>query len=109
MPEQDFEVVIGNCAGKGAKVSAYDPLTNESVPVELVKDKCSADRLAVKLKSVDYPRFFLIEEAKPGVLIQDPEGHLRRGRDAERVLADEYPGQECKNHLRQRLAEPGRQ
>jgi hypothetical protein len=73
MPEQDFEVVIGNCAGKGAKVSAYDPLTNESVPVELVKGKCSADRLAVKLKAVDYPRFLLIEEAKPGILIQDPK------------------------------------
>ena len=73
MPEQDFEVVIGNCAGKGAKVSAYDPLTNESVPVELVKDKCSADRLAVKLKAVDYPRFLVIEEAKPGILIQDPK------------------------------------
>ncbi len=73
MPEQDFEVVIGNCAGKGAKVSAYDPLTNEFVPVELVEDKCSADRLTVKLKTVDYPRFLLIEEAKPGVLIQDPK------------------------------------
>jgi hypothetical protein len=56
MPEQDFEVTIGNCAGKGAKVSAYDPLTNESVSVELVEDKCSADRLTVKLKAVDYPR-----------------------------------------------------
>ena len=41
--------------GKGAKVSAYDPLTNESVPVELVEEKCSADRLAVKLKAVTIP------------------------------------------------------
>ena len=73
MPEQEFEIVIGNCAGKSAKVSAYDPLTNESVPVGLVEDKCSADRLTVKLKTVDYPRFLLIEESTPGVLIQDPK------------------------------------
>lgn len=73
MPEQEFEVTIGNCAGSGAKVSAYDPLTNESVPVELVKDKCSANQLTVKLKTVDYPRFLLIEEEEPGILIQDPK------------------------------------
>ncbi len=73
MPEQDFEVTIGNCAGKGSKVFAYDPLTSESVPVELVEEKCSADRLTVKLKTVDHPRFLLIEEAKPGILIQDPK------------------------------------
>jgi hypothetical protein len=73
MPEQDFEVTIDNCAGRGANVSAYDPLTEEWVPVELVKDKCAADRLTVKLKTVDYPRFLLIEEAEPGVLIQDPK------------------------------------
>ena len=73
MPEQEFEVVVGNCAGADAKVSAYDPLTNESVPVELVKEKCSANRLAVKVKSVDYPRFLLIEEAEPGVLIEAPQ------------------------------------
>ena len=73
MPEQEFEVTIGNCAGTGAKVSVYDPLTNESVPVELVKDKSSTNRLTVKLKTVDYPRFLVVEEAKPGILIQDPK------------------------------------
>jgi hypothetical protein len=73
MPEQEFEVTIGNCAGAGAKASVYDPLTNESVPVKLVKDKSSANRLTVKLKTVDYPRFLVIEEAEPGILIQDPK------------------------------------
>jgi hypothetical protein len=73
MPEQELEVTIGNCAGAGAKVSVYDPLTNESVPVELVKEKCSTNQLTVKLKTVDYPRFLLVEEAEPGILIQDPK------------------------------------
>jgi hypothetical protein len=73
MPEQEFEVTIGNCAGAGAKASVYDPLTNESVPVKLVKDKSCANRLTVKLKTVDYPRYLVIEEAEPGILIQDPK------------------------------------
>lgn len=73
MPDQDFDVTIGNCAGTGAKVSVYDPMTNVAVPVSVVADKTSATQLTVRLKTVDYPRFLLIEEAAPGPLIQNPQ------------------------------------
>ena len=73
LPDQDFEVTIGNCAGQGAKVSVYDPLTNTAVPVALVPEKCSATQLTVKLSTVDYPRFLTVEEAQPGPLIQNPQ------------------------------------
>ena len=73
MPDQDFDVTIGNCAGTGAKVSVYDPMTNTSVPVSIVEDKTSDTKLTVKLKTVDYPRFLVIEEAQPGPLIQNPK------------------------------------
>lgn len=73
MPDEDFEVTVGNCAGKGAKVSVYDPMTNVAVPVSLVDGKCSATQLTVRLKTVDYPRFLLVEEAAPGPIIQSPK------------------------------------
>ena len=71
MPEQDFDVTIGNVAGANAKVSAYDPLTNTSVPVAVLKSTpCT---LTVKLKTVDYPRILVVEEQKIGPQILDPK------------------------------------
>ncbi len=71
MPDQEFEVTIGNCAGKGAKVSAYDPLSNAAVPVQVVSSTPAT--LTVRLKTVDYPRVLMVEEAKVGPQILDPK------------------------------------
>ncbi len=70
MPDQEFDVQIGNCAGTGAKVSAYDPLTNTAVPVKVVS--ATGNSLTVRLQTSDYPRVLTVEEAKVGPQILDP-------------------------------------
>jgi len=83
MPEQTFDLTLRNLRGTGAKVSAWDPLTDQSVPVAvLASDKNS---LKVQLETVDYPRFLLLEESKPGPLIVTPE--LRREPDGRARLS----------------------
>lgn len=77
MPEQDFDVSIGNCLGNNALVSAYDPLTNTATPVQVVQ--ATQTTLIVRLKTVDYPRVLLIEEARPGPQILEPQ--VVAGRD----------------------------
>ena len=72
MPDQDYEVTIGNCNGLGAHVSVYDPMTNQPVPVQVVAGKSSATQLTVRLKTTDYPRCLTVEEASPGPLIEQP-------------------------------------
>jgi hypothetical protein len=71
MPAQEFDVTIGNCAGQGATVSAFDPLSNTEVPVKVVAS--TRDTLTVRLPTVDYPRVLLITEAKPGPQILNPK------------------------------------
>jgi hypothetical protein len=40
MPEQIFDLTLQNLRGDGAKVSAWDPMTDQSVPVSvLASDK----------------------------------------------------------------------
>jgi hypothetical protein len=79
MPQQTFDLTLRNLRGAGAKVSAWDPLKDQSVPVAvLASDKNS---LKVQLETVDYPRFLLVEESKPGPLIVAPE--LRRETDGQ--------------------------
>ncbi len=84
MPEQEFDVTIGNCAGQNAKVSAYDPLTNTSVPTTVVAS--SPNTLTVRLKSVDYPRVLVITEAKNGPQILD----AKVAADAQGVLTVQW-------------------
>ena len=67
MPEQEYEISLANVVGQGAKVSSYDPMTNQTIPVQLVR--ADANSMVVKVKSSDYPRFLIIEEAKQGPLI----------------------------------------
>ena len=71
MPEQDFDVNIGNVRGKSAKVSAHDPLSGKAVPVEVLS--ADAATLRVRIKAVDYPRVLLVEEEKNGVDIRNPK------------------------------------
>ncbi|MDQ1910357.1 S-layer homology domain-containing protein [Paenibacillus sp. GD4] len=70
MPPQTFEFTLNNIYGTGAKVSAMDPLTKERISVETVR--ADKDSITVKLDSVDYPRFLLIEEAVEGPVIGAP-------------------------------------
>jgi hypothetical protein len=71
MPEQTFDLTLQNLRGKDAKVSAWDPMTDQTAPVAVL----AADRhtLKVRLETVDYPRFLLVQESQPGPLIVEPE------------------------------------
>ena len=70
-PDQTFEVQILNVAGTDANVSAYDPLTGKSVPVQVVS--ATKKGLRVKLLATDYPRVLLINEAAGGLQILAPQ------------------------------------
>ena len=70
MPPQDYDVTVGNCAGRGAQVSSYDPLRGAAVPVKVLA--ATAGSLTVRLSATDYPRVLLIREAAPGPQILTP-------------------------------------
>jgi hypothetical protein len=63
MPEQIFDLTLQNLRGDGAKVSAWDPLSDQSVPVTVLAS--GENTLKVRLETVDYPRFLIIEESRP--------------------------------------------
>ena len=69
MPGQEFDVTIGNVAGKKAEVSAYDLLSNAEVPVTVVAS--TSNTLTVRLSAVDYPRVLKIIEPRPGPQITE--------------------------------------
>jgi hypothetical protein len=71
MPEQTFDLTLRNLRGVNAKVSAWDPMANQSVPATVLA--ADEDSLKVQLQTVDYPRFLLIEESQPGPMILEPE------------------------------------
>ena len=83
MPEQEFDVTLGNVAGTGATVTAYDPLSNTSVPVRVVAS--TPNTLTVRLRAVDYPRILQVNEAKPGLQILEPSATL--GQDGQIALS----------------------
>lgn len=70
MPDQQFDVTIGNVQGTGATVSAYDPLKGTVVPVAVVSS--TATTVTVRVSAVDYPRFLQVTEAKAAPLISQP-------------------------------------
>lgn len=75
MPEQEFELTLGNVRGTGADVETYDPLTDDDVRAKvLARDPTM---LTVRVRAVDYPRFLIIEEEVPGPLILAPHVALR--------------------------------
>ena len=71
MPPQDYDVTVGNCAGRGAQVTAYDPLQGVAVPVKTLS--ATATSLTVRLTATDYPRVLLVSEAAPGPQIRAPK------------------------------------
>lgn len=71
LPDQEFDITIGNVAGRGARVSAFDPLNHKSVPVKVLSSTLT--NLAVRVVCSDYPRFLIIEEAQDGPLILNPQ------------------------------------
>lgn len=70
MPEQRFDLTLGNVRGTGATVEAVDPLTGDAVPVEVLA--AEATSLIVALPTTDCPRLLLVTEASDGPLVQSP-------------------------------------
>jgi hypothetical protein len=66
MPPEPYGLQIAGVDGRGAEVTATDPLTGDSVPVEVLAG--DADSLTVKLGVTDSPRLLTIQEAS-----SDPE------------------------------------
>ena len=79
MPEQTFDLTLRNLRGADAKVSAWDPMTDQTVPVKVLA--ADHNTLKVQLRTVDYPRFLLVQESQPGPLIVAPE--LQREADGQ--------------------------
>jgi hypothetical protein len=69
MRPQLFDMTITNLAGEHAKVSVWDPFSNNEVPVRVLA--ATKTDITVQLQTTDYPRFLMIEEAEPGPLILD--------------------------------------
>ncbi len=70
MPDQEFTVTLTNLCGTGAQVSAYDPLTDRTTAA--VIERATLKSITVRVTATDTPRFLVIREAHPGVLIAAP-------------------------------------
>lgn len=71
MPEQRFDLTLGNLNGIGAKLEIYDPILDRTFPVRPLA--ASGDALTVPLPTVDYPRFLIVREKEAGPLVGAPE------------------------------------
>jgi hypothetical protein len=60
LPEEPFGLTIGGVDGRRASVSATDPLTGETVPVEVLSR--GDDEIEVKMPVTDSPRVLLIDD-----------------------------------------------
>jgi hypothetical protein len=60
MPEETYRLTIGNVGGDAVTASATDPLTNDTVPVQVVSRE--PDRVVVELPVTDSPRLLTIDE-----------------------------------------------
>ena len=60
LPAEKYKMVIGGVFGQGATASATDPLTGETVPVEIVAR--GAESLTVEMDVTDSPRLLSIED-----------------------------------------------
>ena len=74
MPDQEFDLTLTNVRGVGASVVTYDPLTDKSMPATVVKS--SKTSITVRAVTSDTPRFLVIRESKPGVIIKSPRFRL---------------------------------
>jgi len=57
---EEYTIELGGLNPVGAKLSAYDPFTNASVPLKL--HTLEPDKLVLSLSATDYPRFLVVEE-----------------------------------------------
>jgi hypothetical protein len=62
LPAERYQLVIGGTNAAAAKVSATDPLTGRSVPVDVV-DRTSSGWLVVEMPVTDSPRLLTIDDA----------------------------------------------
>jgi hypothetical protein len=60
LPAEPYRLAIAGINGRGAEVSAYDPLSGESVPVEVVSS--SGEEIVVQMPVTDSPRILTIQE-----------------------------------------------
>jgi hypothetical protein len=70
MPPERYRLAISGVVGTGAEVSATDPLTGGSVPVEVVSR--SSTGVVVELGVTDSPRLITIQE-DPSATLGEPE------------------------------------
>ncbi|MGI6496085.1 MAG: hypothetical protein ACOX5G_08360 [Kiritimatiellia bacterium] len=69
MPPQTFDITFENLRGKGARVSAWDPITDAGVPVQVLER--GSDELVVRVESTDYPRFLRVVENREGPMLSN--------------------------------------
>ena len=62
-PEK-FTITIRGIDGRRAKVTAYDPLADRDVPLDVTS--AMADALGLELPAADYPYLLIIQEAEGG-------------------------------------------
>jgi hypothetical protein len=62
LPEEKFTVAIKGLAGKGAKLTAYDPVLDRRKDVRVVS--AEGDTLKLELAATDYPVLLEVEEAR---------------------------------------------
>ena len=90
MPDQTFRLTLGNVRGQGAKVTAYDPIADRTVRVRVTS--ATPTTVTVVLPTVDYPRLLLIEEARPGALVQEPRLAVAEDGSANLTFHSPIPG-----------------
>lgn len=71
MPQQQFDLTLGNIRGTGASVYVYDPLLNTYYYNAAILSG-NATSLTVAVQAVDYPRFLVVQEATNGPLVLNP-------------------------------------
>ena len=59
---EQFTVQIAGVNGRGASITAYDPILNKDIPV--VVNSQESNNLSLKLNTTDYPRLLIIQEAQ---------------------------------------------
>jgi len=70
MPDQYFEITLMNIKGNGSKISVYDPITNNNIPVSVTRR--TSNTISIKMPAVDYPRYLMINENETGAQVLNP-------------------------------------
>jgi len=70
MPDQQFDLTLGNVRGLEAVVRVLDPMTDLLAEAKIMS--ATATSLTVRVATTDYPRFLLIDEAQAGPTIDTP-------------------------------------